>query len=111
IGRAAGTVGRILALGDNAFEAKLAGVGEDSQAIAFQMLVEAQAEASFGQRTSKRSLAHFQRITPQVIAVQFDQVEGVEEYSAVSAVVTDENERGNAVVIAGDSFAVDNARA
>jgi len=48
---------------------------------------------------------------PQVVAVQFDKVKGVEEYLVVSAVVTDEIERGNAVVIAGDSFAVDNAGA
>jgi hypothetical protein len=51
------------------------------------------------------------RITPQVVVVQFDEVEGVEEYLVVSAVVPDEIERGNAVVIAGDSFAVDNAGA
>jgi hypothetical protein len=48
---------------------------------------------------------------PQVVAVQLDEVEGVEEYAFVSAVVTDQIERGNAVVIAGDSFAVDNAGA
>ena len=52
-----------------------------------------------------------QRIAPQIVAVQFDEVEGVEEYAVVSAVVTDEIERGNAVVIAGDSFAVDDAGA
>jgi hypothetical protein len=75
------------------------------------MLVEAQAKASFGQPTSKRGLADLKRIAPQVVAVEFDEVEGVEEYSAVSAVVTDEIERGNAVVIAGDSFAVDDAGA
>src|SRR5262249_41362732 len=75
------------------------------------MLVEAQAMASFGQHTSKRGLAHFQRITPQVVAGQFDEVEGVKEYGLVSAVVTDEIERGNTVVIAGDSFAVDDAGA
>src|SRR5262245_14116559 len=75
------------------------------------MLVEAQAKASFGQRTSKRGLADLKRIAPQVVAVEFDEVEGVEEYSAGSAVVTDEIERGNAVVIAGDSFAVDDAGA
>src|SRR5262245_18383202 len=75
------------------------------------MLVEAQAKASFGQLTSKRGLAHFQRITPHVVAVELDQVEGVEEYALVSALVTDEIERGNAVVIAGDSFAVDDAGA
>jgi hypothetical protein len=34
IGRAAGTVGGILALRDNAFEAELAGMGEDGGAVA-----------------------------------------------------------------------------
>src|SRR5215813_13264622 len=63
-------------------------MGEDGRAVAFQMLVEAQAKASFGQHTSKRCLAHFQGITPHVVAVQFDQVEGVEEYAPVSALVT-----------------------
>jgi hypothetical protein len=65
-------------------------VGENGRAVALYMLVEAQAKAGFGQHTSKRGLAHFQRITPHVIAVQFDEVEGVEEYALVSAVVTDE---------------------
>jgi len=32
----------------------------------------AQAKASFGQHTSKRGLAHFQRITPRVVANQLD---------------------------------------
>ena len=86
-------------------------MGEDGRAIALNMLVEAEAKASFGQHTSKRGLADLKRIAPQVVAVQFDQVEGVEEYAVVSAVVTDEIERGNAVVIASDSLAVDDAGA
>jgi hypothetical protein len=73
------------------------------------MLVEAQAKASFGQHTSKRGLADLKRITPQVVTVQFDEVEGVEEYALVSAVVTNEIERGNAIVVASDSFAIDDA--
>jgi hypothetical protein len=52
---------------------------KDGRAVAFQMLVEAQAKANFGQHTSKRGLAHFQRITPHVVAIQLDQVEGVEK--------------------------------
>src|SRR5262249_40783847 len=39
IGRAAGAVGGILALRHNAFEPHLAGVGEDGQAISFDMSV------------------------------------------------------------------------
>src|SRR5262249_49749145 len=51
------------------------------------------------------------RIASEVIAVQFDQVEGVEEDALVAAVVTDEIERRNAIVIAGNSLAVDDAGA
>src|SRR6516164_7297856 len=50
-------------------------------------------------------------IAPQVVAVQFDQVEGVQERAVIMAAVANEIERGNAVVIAGDSFAVDDAGA
>jgi len=56
-------------------------MGEDGRAIALNMLVEAEAKASFGQHTSKRGLADLKRIAPQVVAVQLDEVEGVEEYA------------------------------
>ena len=77
IRRAPRAIRRVLPLRHDAFESHLAGVGEDGRAVAFQMLVEAQAKASFGQRTSKRGLADLKRIAPQVVAVQLDQVEGV----------------------------------
>src|SRR5262249_21785526 len=58
-------------------------VGEDGRPVALQVLVEAQAKASFGQHTSKHGLAHFQGITPHVVAIQLDQVESVEEGTVV----------------------------
>ena len=84
-------------------------MGEDCWTVALDMFVEPNAGAGFGHDRCERGLADFKRIVPQVVAVQFDQVEGVEEYALVSAVVTDEIERGDAVVIAGDSFPVDDA--
>jgi hypothetical protein len=51
----------------------------------------------------KNGLADLKWIAPEVVAVQFNEVEGVEEYPLVSAVVPDEVERSNAVAIAGDS--------
>jgi hypothetical protein len=107
LGRAARTIGGILALRDNAFEAKLAGMGEHGWAVALDMLIEPDAGAGLGHDRCERGFADFKWIAPEIVAVQFDQVEGVEEYAPVSAVVTDEIERGNAVVIAGDSFALD----
>src|SRR5262249_28795835 len=88
-----------------------ASVREHGRAIACDVLVEAQPKASFGQHASQRGLAHFQRITPQVVAIQLDQVEGVEEYAPVRALVADELERGHAAVVASHRFAIDDARA
>ena len=65
------------ALRYDAFEPELAGVSENGRAIAFDMLVEPDAEASFGQHARKRGLAGVKRIAPQVVAVQLDQVEGI----------------------------------
>jgi hypothetical protein len=54
------------------------------------MFVEAQAKASFGQHAAQRGLADLKRIAPQVVAIEFDEVKGVEEYALVRAVVTDD---------------------
>ena len=64
-----------------------------------------------GLREHAKMFNYLKRIAPQVIAVLLDQVEGVKEYALVSALVTDEIERGHAVVIAGDGFTIDDARA
>jgi hypothetical protein len=77
--------------------------------VALDMVVEPDAGAGLGHDRRECGLADFKRIAPQVVTVQFDEIEGVEEDALVGAVVTDEIERGNAVVIAGDSFAVDDA--
>jgi hypothetical protein len=53
------------------------------------MLIEPNARASPGHDRCERGLADHKRIAPQIVTVQFDQVEGVEEYALVSAVVTD----------------------
>ena len=84
-------------------------MGEDGRAVALDMFVEPYPGAGLGHDRRERGLADLKRITPKAIAVQLDQVEGVEEYALVSALVTDEIERSNAVVIAGNSFGVDNA--
>src|SRR5262245_48796128 len=59
----------------------------------------------------RRRAASTHLVPPQVVALLLDQVEGVKEDALVSALVTDEIERGNAVVIAGDSLPIDDARA
>jgi len=106
IGRAAGTVSRALPLRHDTFEPHLTGMGEDGRAVALDMLVEPDAGASLGQHTRKRGLADLKRIARQVIAIQLDQVESVQKHPVVSAVVTNEIERGNAVVIAAAAIKI-----
>src|SRR5262249_58868883 len=91
----------------NDWEPELAVRVEYARAFALDMLMDPDAEFRLGQHARKRGLADLKRIAPQVVAVQFDEVEGVEEYVLVGALMTDQIEQGNAVVIAGDSFSVD----
>src|SRR5262249_10561165 len=74
IRRAPGTVVGILALRDDAFEAHLAGVGEDGRAVALEVLIEADAEAGLGHDRCERGLADLKRITPEIVAVLLDRV-------------------------------------
>jgi hypothetical protein len=57
------------------------------------------------------ALLHLQRVAAQVVAVKLDQVEGVEEDACVMPPVADAVEARHAVVVAGDSFVVDDAGA
>src|SRR6516165_9995423 len=76
-GGAPRTVGRVLPLRDNAFETKLAGMGEDGRAVALRVFVEPYAGAGLGHNRCERGLADLKRVAPHVVAVQFDQIEGV----------------------------------
>jgi hypothetical protein len=79
IWRAAGSISRILPLRDDALEAKLASVIEDIRAVCFQVLIQPQAQRRSWEHAGEHGLPHVQRVTPQIIAVEFDQVKGIEE--------------------------------
>jgi hypothetical protein len=60
-------------------------------------------------RPSKRGLADLKRIAPEVVAVQFNEVEGVKEGVTVMASVADTVERGNAVIVTHNRLPIDDA--
>jgi hypothetical protein len=61
--------------------------------------------------SQERGLATLERITPQVVTVQFDQVEGVQENASVIVAVANAIERSDAIVITGNRVPVDDAGA
>src|SRR5262249_2581512 len=75
VGRAPRAIRRVLPLRDDAFEAKLAGVGEDGRAVTLDMLVEPDAELGLGHDRCEHGLADLKWIAPQVVAIQLDEVE------------------------------------
>jgi hypothetical protein len=85
----------------------IAGAG---RAVTLDMLVEPDAGASLGHDGRERGLANLQWVTPHVVAVQLDQVEGVQEHVPVMLAVADTLERCEPVIIARDGFATDDAR-
>jgi hypothetical protein len=80
-------------------------------AVALHVLVEPDARAGLRQDHFKPGLAAFQRITPEIVAVPLDQVEGVQENAFVVASVANAIEGGDAVVITGNRLPVDDAGA
>jgi hypothetical protein len=75
------------------------------------MLVEPDTGTGLGQDRCERGLADLERVTPEVVAVQLDQVEGVQEHVPVMLAVADTFERCEPVFIARDGFPIDDAGA
>ena len=84
--RSAGSIARAEPLRDDPLQPHLAGMVEYALAIVGEVLVHTQPRKAHAQQARKRRLARLQRLAPQVLAVQFEEVEGVEEYLVVSAV-------------------------
>ena len=82
---------------------------EDGRAVAFDMFIEPYAEPGLGHDRSERGFADLKRIAPQSCPLSSIRSKALEEYPVVDAVVPNEIERGHAVVIASDSFAIDDA--
>jgi hypothetical protein len=65
---------------------------------------------NLGQHRSEGGFADIERIASEVVAVQFDEVERVEEYVANIAPIADVVEACDAIFVADDCLAVDDAR-
>jgi len=73
-------------------------------------LVPSDTVANLGQQRSEGGFADIERITSEVVAVQFDQVERVEEYVAIIAPIANVVEGCDTIVVEDDCLAVDDSR-
>src|SRR5262249_37379523 len=67
----------------------LAGVGEHGRTIGLDVIVEPQARSGTPQYRCQRGLPCIERLTPQVVTVQLDEIEGVQEHASVVPPVAD----------------------
>jgi len=81
---------RVLALRHDPLKPHLAGVRKHERAIlVVEVLVEAQPRCRTPEQARERRLAHCERVAPQIVAVEFDQVEGIEEHARVVTPIPD----------------------
>jgi hypothetical protein len=80
-------------------------------AIGFDMFVQADADGGLGENRGERGLADLKRLATKIVAVQFYEIEGIEEDAAVVAAITNSIKVRHALVVAAHGLAVDNARA
>jgi hypothetical protein len=104
----------------DAFKAKFAGMLKHSWTVRLDVLIkpytghgapEKPREHLLPKQTPERCLSHHERLTPQVIPVQLDQIEGIKENGFIVVPVTDALERRYPIVIASNRFPIDNAGA
>src|SRR5215831_15360976 len=104
--RPIGAVARPEPLRHDAFESHLAGVPEYALAVVGEVLVQTQPRKAPTQEARERRLARLQRFAPQVLAIQFEEVEGVKEDMLARRLAPQPLEHREPVLIAGDRLAI-----
>ena len=89
----------------------LADMLEDDGALAAEMLVQGNSIGRASQVASEPMLAVLYWRPSQIFAVDLKKVEGTQDYARVVAMAPDQLEHGEALVVAGDGLAIDQARA
>ncbi len=84
-------------------------MAEHRRAVIFDVVIEPNTVTSIGQKIGKRRLADLERIAAEIVAVQLDQIEGIEEHPGVVPVVTDAVEARHSALVAGDGLPIDDA--
>src|SRR5262245_41808596 len=111
VGRAARAIRRALHLRHDALQPHLAGMGKHGRSVRLDVGIEAQTWSGALDQRCQGGLAGVEGLAPQIVAVQLNQVEGVQEDAGVMAAVADAVEARHAAVVAAHGLAVDDAGA
>jgi hypothetical protein len=84
---------------------------EHGRTIGLDVFIEPQARSGTPRYSCQRGLPCIERLTPQVVTVQLDQVEGLEEHAGVVPPIADSVEARHAIAVAGHSLTIDDAGA
>src|SRR5215510_7964081 len=79
-------------------------MGKHGGSVRLDVLVEAQTGRGTPQYRCQRGLPCIERLTPQVVTVQLDEIEGVQEHASVVPPVADAVEARHAIAVAGHSL-------
>ena len=94
---ATGTVGRSKSLRHDTFAAKRAGMLEYDRGVAVAVLVEGDAFGGTAQQFRQSPLTFLDRQPPQILAVEFEQIEGTEGHGMVVSPAADQLEHRSPV--------------
>ena len=82
---------------------------EHAGAIVLDVLVQPQPRCRPREHAGERCLPHNERIASNILAIKFDQVEGIQERAVTVVPMPDEVERCDAVITARDRLSVNDA--
>ena len=86
-------------------------MSEHGRPVMLEVLVEQDTGRRLGQERGESRLARYEGLAPQVVAIQFDQIDGAQEHAVVVVAVSQSVEIRDAIVAASDRLAVDDDRA
>jgi hypothetical protein len=109
VSRSAGAIQRAKPFRHDAFATQLAGMVKDDRAFDVKVPIVGDARMGWAEQHLEHGLTLLERAIPKVLAVKFKNIEGAKCRGAAVAVIPDEVEYRQAIVVADDGLSIDHA--
>jgi hypothetical protein len=94
-------------LGADAFATELTSRTIDRRAVVLEMLIQDQAQMRAFEQLSQQIFSPLDRLTPQVLAIQLEQIERAKDRTRVRTATADQFKDGKSVDVANNGLAID----